>query len=41
MERETAELRGVLTADQQRTFDQNVAAFRDRAKAHKGKRAAA
>jgi LTXXQ motif family protein len=40
MEQEMTELRGVLTADQQRTFDQNVAAFRDRAKAHRGKRAA-
>jgi len=27
----------VLTSEQQKTFDANVASFRDRAKAHRGK----
>jgi hypothetical protein len=31
MEREMAETRALLTADQQRTFDQNVATFQKRA----------
>lgn len=33
-EQQRAEVRGILTAEQQRTFDANVAAFRDRAEAH-------
>jgi Spy/CpxP family protein refolding chaperone len=40
MEKQMSEIRGILTADQQKAFDANVAAFRDRAKAHEGKRAA-
>ncbi|AHG91982.1 protein of unknown function Spy-related protein [Gemmatirosa kalamazoonensis] len=36
-EKQLAEVRGVLTSEQQKTFDANVASFRDRAKAHRGK----
>jgi protein CpxP len=37
MEKQLADVRGILTAEQQKTFDANVATFRDRAKAHAGK----
>jgi len=36
-EKQLAVVRGVLTSEQQKTFDANVASFRDRAKAHRGK----
>jgi Spy/CpxP family protein refolding chaperone len=36
MQREIAETRGILTADQQRTFDQNVATMRERAESRRG-----
>jgi len=36
MQRELSETRGVLTADQQRTFDQNVATMRERMAEHRG-----
>jgi Spy/CpxP family protein refolding chaperone len=39
MEKQMAEVRGVLTAEQQKTFDANVASFRDRAKARRGQNA--
>ena len=39
MEKQVAEMRAVLTPDQQRKFDANYASVRDRAKAHGGKRA--
>jgi len=40
MEKQLADVRGILTAEQQKAFDANVAAFRDRAKTHQGKSAA-
>jgi len=39
MEKQMTEVRGVLTADQQKAFDANVASFRTHAKAHQGKHA--
>jgi Spy/CpxP family protein refolding chaperone len=39
MEQQVTEVRGVLTADQQKAFDANVASFRAHAKAHQGKHA--
>ena len=36
MQREITETRGILSADQQRTFDQNVATMRERAESHRG-----
>jgi Spy/CpxP family protein refolding chaperone len=40
MEKQLADVRGILTAEQQKAFDANVATFRERAKAHQGKGAA-
>ena len=40
MEKQMADVRGILTAEQEKAFDANVASFRDRAKTHHGKRAA-
>ena len=36
MQREITETRGILSADQQRTFDQNVATMRQRAESRRG-----
>lgn len=39
MEQQMADVRGILTADQRKTFDANVASVRERAKTHQGKHA--